>query len=130
MDADNILFFIHKNTNNNIVVYELKGDNIDTYWLLDRKKRIELGVIEKRLAYGIKAHKDGCLSLCAFEKKFRIKNKRIVIKIHNTECYLTDVYSHIEGTFLRFPKVEYVIINGVSVDSGVKMTEKIVSEVK
>lgn len=123
----NILFHVYKNTNNHIVVYEWVEEKIDMYWLNldDDTKKVKLTSLEKKMAYGIKKKGDKIRLSCAPKTELKIKDNKVVLKIDKRNCYLRDVYSHIEGKYLGFPNVKYVILTGICVVSGEIISEKI-----
>lgn len=99
--AERHLFFIARNTNGNIVMYDSLPSRIDAYWLMIDKKhqqkarekgklhdREELTGVETRLAYGHEVLPNGHLRLSAtkdFELRMRVSrsSKEISVAFHH-----------------------------------------------
>ena len=149
-DNKYILFYIQKNTNKNIVVYEAKINEgefkeIDIYWMcIDpehikkrRKKglkedRCDMGIVETRLAFGLNEH-NGKLKLVSVKDREMEKviekcgTPRLKTIINKKECYIESVYAHIEGKWLGLPRVKYVIISGIDIVTKDRVVEKVVT---
>ena len=125
------IFYVYKNTNKHIVVYEWIDDKIAMHWYDSEKrdlKRVKLTLPERKLAYGVKLSKDKkTLRInCAPKKEMWIEGKRISTELHGERCFIDRVYTHIEGkTRMGFPRVSYIIIYGESVLTGGKVQERI-----
>jgi hypothetical protein len=120
---------------------------IDVYWLdLDpayveknRKNgklhdRDELNMIEKKMAYGVSwtPMEDDAFDLALValpKKKCTLKladgKPRTIMEINGQQCYLTNIYVESKPSMIGLPKVVYVLIKGVSIESGEPQEEKI-----
>jgi len=139
------LFFIKRNTNKNIVVYE---SNFDTNGYLDKKQPIkiswimkekngereELSYIERKLAYGIKV-------VTINEHKHKIiltadKTREFILE--QTKAYKANITSNINDTIINvnnlyiklneksvWPKVDYIILSGTESLSNKKTSKKL-----
>ncbi|MDR1663153.1 MAG: DUF4833 domain-containing protein [Endomicrobium sp.] len=137
------LFKIERNKNINVVVYDarfdLNGDinkknPVDAYWILYVKQgqRKEITVFEKK-AYGYTATDNGDDSYSLVLKAAKNKPMKIVlvngepraeIFINNEKAYLSSVY--ISASNALIPKVSYIVLTGTKINTGEKVTEKII----
>lgn len=139
----NTMFFIYKNTNDNVVYYDINFDEdnnvnnkrpVDVYWQMfdEDGQRQELNMFEKRLAYGVTKVRE----VIPNEKYlFKIVSvKRDIIVTHKDGCFkaettingkistLGKISVYAENTSF-LPKVIYIDIIGIDND-----TKEIVSE--
>jgi hypothetical protein len=137
------LFHIERNTNANIVVYDLlfekdgnvkKKDPIDVYWLrlAEDGKRKDLKGIERRMAYGYK-EADRRDNVLVIEMRADIGRRitispirgehRARIDIDGRPAILDKVFIHAtEGGVL--PSVDYIELHGTDVETGELAVEK------
>jgi hypothetical protein len=139
------LFKIKRNKNANVVMYDVnlnadgsicKSAPIDSYWVLkaENGQREEISAFEKK-AYGYmttyKTDKtEGYYDLVLKAVPSRaIKIVRVneevkpEIEISNKRAYLSTVYVFANNNFM--PKIQYLILTGTDINTGVKITEKI-----
>ena len=139
------LFKIERNKNANIVMYDVrvlpdgsidKENPMDAYWIMNAEQgqRDEISAFEKK-AYGykIKYNDNGYYDLILKAvsdrpmKIINIKGKyEAEIMINNKNAYLSRVYVFANDSFI--PKVEYIILNGIDVETANKVTEKIITK--
>lgn len=128
----------------------LRSDKpIDAYWLdidpayveKNRKKgkmhdRDELNMIEKKMAYGVSwepiAEEEGAytMTLVALPKRkgiFKLVDgiPKALMEINGQQCYLQSIYVESKQGMIGLPKVVYVIIKGISIETGEPQEEKI-----
>jgi hypothetical protein len=150
-NQSNRFFYIERSSNANKVYYEArvasdgtwdKRDPVHVFWILwakdsSGKKREELSVLEKNMAYGLKISSgrinDGYVAnIVAFPDKpimFCMKGGSVwaeaVIEGHNS--FLDKIYVDIkESKLLPLPKVNYVVVSGRDAITGELRTEKII----
>jgi len=122
---------------------------MDVYWLdLDpayvaknRKKgknhdRDELNMVERNMAYGVKCESiEGevgayTMTLVALPKRkgvFKMIDgvPKAIMEINGQQCYLQSIFVHSKPSMIGLPKVVYVLVNGVSVETGEEQQERI-----
>eukprot|EP01029_Cantina_marsupialis_P028379 TRINITY_DN776083_c0_g1_i1.p1 TRINITY_DN776083_c0_g1~~TRINITY_DN776083_c0_g1_i1.p1 ORF type:complete len:187 (+),score=61.18 TRINITY_DN776083_c0_g1_i1:55-615(+) len=156
LNNENIVMYITRSKNKNIVMYEgMHAEGvldtkkpIDGYWLdIDpayrekaRKKgkmddRIELRMIEKKLAYGYKTKPTEIegeyeLSLVSLpERTICVKmvegRPRGVCIIAGKECYITKIYVNAKESMIGLPKPQFVLIYGIDIATGEVVIEKL-----
>jgi hypothetical protein len=136
------LFKIERNKNANVVMYDVKlnadgsiykSDPIDSYWVLkaENGQRKEISAFEKK-AYGYTTtyKKEGYYDLVLKAVPSRaikiVQVKEIIkpeIEISNKRAYLSTVYVFANNNFM--PKLQYLILTGTDINTGIKITEKI-----
>mmetsp|Transcript_20388 Transcript_20388/g.49989 ORF Transcript_20388/g.49989 Transcript_20388/m.49989 type:complete len:173 (-) Transcript_20388:286-804(-) len=126
-----------------------KDKPMDVYWLdLDpayqeknRKKgkmtdRDELNMIERNMAYGVKCEpikgEEGAytMTLVALPQRKGILKMvdglpKATMEINGQQCYLQSIFVHSKQGMIGLPKVVYVLVNGVSIESGEEQQERI-----
>ncbi len=135
------IFFVSRNLNKNIIVYDvnLKNGKLDTdkplhpYWYRQEENPIttgELTFIQRKLAYGysveqkseneafvkLKAYKHRLLRVCKHEGKWVG-----ITTINNKECILTEIYAHCPTRM----SCDYMILKGKSLENGKEEQEKV-----
>ena len=137
------LFFIGKNTNRNIVRYDVRmtsdgqidlRDPIDAFWLLNETNgsRSELSTIDRR-AYGFSVrNNDGVLTLVlrqVQETPITIKMKDsvpvAVIDVDGREIKLQNVMVQLRGGFMGVPRVEFYTLNGIDLSDGKEFSHRV-----
>jgi hypothetical protein len=137
------LFFIERNKNANIVVYEanLAPDGlfdtknpINAYWLMKAEKgqREGLNKIEREMAYGYTVRvaddrKSAWLTLIAYKAQpihliVGDGGVRPEAQIGGKKTHLTKIY--VKATDALIPSVEYIDLHGVDVASGKPVVER------
>lgn len=129
---------------------QLRTDKpLDVYWLdLDpayveknRKKgknhdRDELNMVERNMAYGVKCEPikgdEGSytMTLVALPQRKGIMKMvdglpKAIMEINGQQCYLTSIYVESKQGMIGLPKVVYVLVNGVSIETGEQQQERI-----
>ncbi|MDR1433755.1 DUF4833 domain-containing protein [Candidatus Endomicrobiellum devescovinae] len=139
------LFKIERNKNANVVMYDARLDlngninkknPVDAYWILYAKQgqREEITAFEKK-AYGytVTANDDDDNSYNLVLKAVKDRPMKIVlvngeykaeILINNEKAYLSSVY--VSASDALIPKVSYIILTGTKINTGEKVTEKII----
>ncbi|MDR2645098.1 MAG: DUF4833 domain-containing protein [Endomicrobium sp.] len=137
------LFKIERNKNANVVMYDTRLDlngninkknPVDAYWILYAKQgqREEITAFEKK-AYGytVTDNNDNSYSLVLKAVKDRPMKIILVngehkaeILINNEKAYLSSVY--VSASDALIPKVSYIILTGTKINTGEKVTEKII----
>jgi len=137
------LFHIERNTNANIVVYDAmvlpngnlrEKDPVEVYWvrLAEEGQRKKLKGIEKKLAYGFKVEsREGnrlMLDMVAdvgrtVEVGLHDDVYRAFMTIDGHRALLDRIYIFAEGSFK--PKVKYLELFGVDVETGGDLYEKL-----
>lgn len=137
------LFFIERNKNANIVVYEanLAADGlidarnpVQAYWIMKAEKgqREELNRIEREMAYGFSARvaedrRSAWLTLVAY----KAQPIRLVVgnggvrpeaQIAGRKAHLTKIY--VKASSALVPSVEYIELHGVDVSNGKPVYER------
>ncbi len=147
--TDNLLFYIQRNHNANTIVYDAKYDSkgnlntdepITVYWRRydEQGQKMELRTVEKWYAYGvdwkkIKNKKSFEIKLVANENhKFFLQqlapNKSIITtKINKKNSILDHIYIFADNTGI-WPKVKYIELFGVNINSNEKTYEKLMIE--
>lgn len=135
-----VVFYIEKSTNSNVVVYEAKMDSegllvdkpLDMYWLKEGKdERASLGWLEKKLAYGVKylkeiagMHYEFCLAA--------VPDKVVVLSmqdgcpvaktdIQEEDAVLNKVYVELTG----ISNVKYIELTGTNTKTNQIVSERI-----
>lgn len=149
-----MVFLITRSKNDNTVVYRSKcesgkliaEDPIEVYWMGFSRKdphvedpaklRDELSWIEKKMAYGVSAHKRG-QSTAEFDIKLvavaHLKSvlkmvgdrPRMVGQVGGRECFILRVYVSAKENMIGLPTVLWVNIHGIDVETGEEIVEKI-----
>jgi hypothetical protein len=150
-DNPNLMFVICRNKNANTVCYEavkegdkLGGAAIQVYWLdiepsyveAARKKgkmddRVELNVIEKKMAYGCSATAstttpgEYSVKLVAFPKRLGTLKLAadgttpvMYMEINGQQCVLKKIFVQAVDRMIGLPKVEYIELFGVDADGN------------
>ncbi|MDR2811907.1 MAG: DUF4833 domain-containing protein [Endomicrobium sp.] len=137
------LFKIERNKNANVVMYDARLDlngninkknPVDAYWILYAKQgqREEITAFEKK-AYGYTTTDNGNNSYSLVLKAVKDRSMKIVlvngvpkaeILINNEKSYLLSVYVSVRDVLI--PKVSYIILTGTKINTGKKITEKII----
>jgi hypothetical protein len=129
---------------------QLRTDKpIDAYWLdidpayveKNRKNgkmhdRDELNLIERKMAYGVSwepiEEEEGgyTMTLVALPKRkgiFKLVNgtPKAIMEINGQQCYMQSIYVESKQGMIGLPRVVYVVIKGVSIESGEPQEEKI-----
>ena len=137
------LFFIERNKNANIVVYEANlardglfdtREPVQAYWLMkaERGQREELNKIEREMAYGFDVRltdnrKGAWLTLVAY----RAQPIHLVVgsggvrpeaQIAGRKAHLTKIY--VKASSGLIPSVDYVELFGIDVATGKPLTER------
>jgi hypothetical protein len=138
------LFKIERNKNANVVMYDIifdsdgninKKNPIDAYWILYTKQgqREEIAAFENK-AYGFNATDNGDNSYNLVLKAVKNRPMKIVlvngepkaeILINNEKAYLSAVY--VSASDALIPKVSYILLTGTNINTGEKVTEKIIN---
>lgn len=137
------LFVIERNTNSNIVCYDLnfsKGkinekNPIDAYWIMNEEggKREKITSLEQK-AYGFEVSKISDdkyqFTLNSVKEKTIFiyidkKQPRADIVINGQDAYLSKVYVFAKNGFLGIPRVSYYILTGKDKQTGKEISEKI-----
>ncbi len=138
--ADRI-FFVSRNLNKNIIVYDvnLKNGKLDTdkplhpYWYRLEENPIttgELTFIQRKLAYGYSVEEEGnneaYVRLKAYKKRMVKICKREgkwvgITHINNKECILTEIFAHCPSR----TSCDYLILKGKSTADGKEEQEKV-----
>jgi hypothetical protein len=137
------LFFIERNKNANIVVYEanLAQDGlfdtknpVNAYWLMKAEKgqREELNKIEREMAYGFSARvvddrKSAWLTLVAYKAQpihliVGDGGVRPEAQIAGRKSHLTKIY--VKASDALIPSVEYIELHGIDVSTGKPLVER------
>ena len=140
------LFRIERSKNANVVQYDarVRADGsldrdqpVDAYWirLASTGERKELKWLARRLAYGFDVHRqdDGHLELemaAPIGRRIRVVETasgwQAHIPIDGRECRIGRIFvKSIERRF-RLPKIEYVDLAGIDIESGVTRNERYV----
>ncbi|MDR2351126.1 MAG: DUF4833 domain-containing protein [Endomicrobium sp.] len=137
------LFKIERNKNANVVMYDARLDlngninkknPVDAYWILyaKQRQRKEITSFEKK-AYGYTAIDNGNNSYSLVLKAVKDRPMKIVlvngepkaeILINSEKAYLSSVY--VSASNALIPKVSYIILTGTKINTGKKITEKII----
>lgn len=137
------LFKIERNKNANVVMYDARLDlngninkknPVDAYWILYAKQgqREEITAFEKK-AYGYNVTDDDDNSYNLVLKAVKDRPMKIVlvngeykaeILINNEKAYLSSVC--VSASDALIPKVSYIILTGTKINTGKKVTEKII----
>lgn len=140
MAADR-LFFVSRNLNKNIIVYDvnLKNGKLDKnkplhpYWYRLEENPIttgELTFIQRKLAYGYSVEEEGdnevYVKLKAYKKRMVKICKRDekwvgITHINNKECILTEIFAHCPSR----TSCDYLILKGKSTADGKEEQEKV-----
>lgn len=132
--AQNRVFFVSRNLNRNIIVYDIQQKNgvlnqkepLHVYWYNIEHNPIttnELNFIQRRLAYGYtvveKGNNEVTVKLKAYKKRLLRVCKRGgkwvgITTINGKECVLTEIYAHCPTK----TSCDYMELRGVSVASG------------
>ncbi len=143
----NILFYIQRNLNQNIVVYEANFDAngqlnsqhpITPYWIMleEHGKHEALNFVEKKKAYGVK-----CIPLetdtlqyevqlaadksCLFNLKQVAPYKALITAVIDDHIVeLTRMFIKADNTYI-WPKVEYILMEGTDIVTKQMMKKKI-----
>ena len=135
------IFFVSRNLNKNIIVYDvnLKNGKLDVekplhpYWYRLEENPIttgELTFIQRKLAYGysveqhsedeayvkLKAYKHRLLKVCKRNGKWVG-----ITTINNKECVLTEIFAHCPSR----TSCDYMILKGYSLEDGTEEKEKV-----
>jgi hypothetical protein len=153
-DDHQVVFVITRSKNDNTVVYGARThqhrldehEPIEVYWMgfsrkdpheVDPSKlRDDLNWIEKKVAYGASAHK-----LHGSSDEFEVKlvavpHLKVTMKMHGDrprltgmigghQCYVTRVYVLAQENMIGLPKVIFVNIHGIDMETGEEIVEKI-----
>ena len=149
------MFIITRSKNDNTVVYGAKvhggkfaeKDQIEVYWMgfsrkdpheVDPSKlRDDLNWIEKKVAYGASAHKVAHSADDEFDVKLvAVPHLKAVMKMHNghprltglvggRQCIIIRVYVLAQENMIGLPKVIFVNIHGIDLETGEEIVEKI-----
>jgi hypothetical protein len=142
------LFVIERNTNRNIVAYDVRlrpdgaldvGDPLSAYWVLleQRGQREELSWLERELAYGFEVLPP--VSVAGFRLKLVSYDKRAVqvrrsgaryralLQIAKRPAWLDKIYVRARPGWIH-PIVEYIELVGVDAASGERLVERIVAD--
>lgn len=141
------LFYIAHNKNRNLVYYDvcLKINNdlsdsnpVSVYWVLENGQKEELGIIDKKYAYGILAQEKLTKNSVSFSidalKELKItignikKQYRAVASIKSRDIIIEKVYINAKERTIGLPKVIYVDIYGWTWKGNVRVKERIVPE--
>lgn len=146
----NIQFIIARSKNANIVVYEgmvkdgkLDADTpMDVYWLdidpeyikANRKKgknddRVDLGMIEKKMAYGLSASETAAGSGEFNIKLVALSERQVIIKlvdgkpksylmINGALCEVSIIYVDATDNWVGLPTVNFVELHGIDADGN------------
>jgi len=137
--AGDRLFFISRNLNRNIIVYDVQAPNgklnvhepIHVYWYNHEKNPVttnELNFIQRKMAYGYtvtsKGNNEVKVKLKAWHKReVRICKKGnewvALVTINGKECILTEIYAHCPTK----TSCDYMEIKGKAVADGSLQTE-------
>jgi predicted small secreted protein len=140
-----LLFYLQRPVNTNTVIYALNLVNevpdqenpIHIYWINYAKnaKQEELTDLERKYAYGIKLNK---IAENEFEfylvsyKKMKLllkqgndKQFHVFGDINNKQLIIERIYLAVKGGSLFKPRIDYVEIRGVDVNTGVVVEERI-----
>lgn len=140
MAADRV-FFVSRNLNKNIIVYDvnLKNGKLDTdkplhpYWYRLEENPIttgELTFIQRKLAYGYSVEEEGdneaYVRLKAYKKRMvkicKHNGKWVgITHINNKECILTEIYAHCPSR----TSCDYLILKGKTTADGKEEQEKV-----
>ena len=112
-----------------------------SYVAKNRKKgkmhdRGELNMIERNLAYGVTCEpikgEEGAYSmaLVALPKRKGILKMvdglpKAILEINGQQCYLQSIFVQLKKGMIGLPKVDYILVNGVTVETGEQQQEKI-----
>lgn len=139
--AGDRLFFISRNLNKNIIVYDVQQKNgtldlddpIHVYWYNQEKNPVttnELSFIQRKLAYGYSVASKGSnevyVKLKAYGKrKIHICKQKgewvALVTINGKECVLTEIYAHCPSR----TSCDYVELRGKAVSDGSVQKEKV-----
>ena len=137
------LFHIERNKNANIVVYDArvlpdgtlqKKDPVDVYWLklAEDGERKKLKRIERKMAYGFKVH-DQEVDRLRLDMKADVGRDLFVAAVRDTFRALIDIdgrRSILDRIYIFadesgiMPKVQYLELFGVDLDTGEERYEK------
>ena len=143
------LFYIQRTGSPNTVVYDAKigadgqfqkDQPIDVYWLRfsEYGQRQDLNYLQRTLAYGVKSsaaerQNEYIFHLVSYsQRKFRLKKNAqgrpvVIMMLNGKEAYLKRVFIELEPTLFGLrPKIHYVEIFGVEVQTGKAAYEKFV----
>jgi len=144
---DKLMFYIQRNHNANTIIYDAifdedgnlkKDEPIDVYWKRyeEENQRMELRIIEKWYAYGVKCSKvDGesnlfKVSLVADKSRvFWLKQlspfkAMVITNINGKLCKLDHIYIYADESGF-WPKVKYIELFGEDIQTSSKVYEKL-----
>ncbi|MDR1941147.1 MAG: DUF4833 domain-containing protein [Endomicrobium sp.] len=138
------LFIIERNKNANVVNYDVNIDSngvidksspVDSYWMMYavNGQREEVSAFEKRAyGYSVSYNENGYFDLSL--KAVPDRNIKILlsdgkpkaeIMINGKAAYLSKVYVFAKDGAFGIPKVQYYVLTGVDVGSGLEIQETI-----
>jgi len=139
------LFYIKRNTDNNLVVYDanLQADKrmnphnpVKVYWIRNTEGGVikELTFIQKKMAYGLDLKKVAN----AYEGTIAAYDKRVIrimyaangkptayVMINGKWQQLEHIYLHIADIKALIPKITYIQLFGKDIKTGADVSEKI-----
>jgi len=141
LNAQERLFFVSRNLNRNIIVYDVQQKNgalnldnpLHVYWYNQEHNPIttnELNFIQRKLAYGYTVVEKGkdevTVKLKAYKKRLVKVCKRdgkwvATATINRKECVLTEIYAHCPTK----TSCDYMELHGKALDSGKKEKETV-----
>lgn len=139
--AGDRLFFVSRNLNRNIIVYDIRLNNgaldvdepLHVYWYNQEKNPVttnELNYIQRKLAYGYSVQKKGnnevTIKLKAYgERPVRIckhKGEWVAItKINGKDCILTEIYAQCPNR----RSCDYLELKGKALSDGSAQKERV-----
>jgi len=146
--TDKLLFYIQRNHNANTIIYDaifdkngilVSDDPVDVYWKRyeEQNQRMELRFIDRWYAYGV-----DCKKVNGSKGLFKIKltadksrffwlkqtapfNAMVTTEINGKQCKLDHLYIYADESAI-WPKVEYVELFGININSGEQVYEKLI----
>lgn len=139
--AGDRLFYVSRNLNRNIIVYDLnmKGGTVDyddplhVYWYNQENNPVttnELNFIQRKMAYGYSVTKKGNNEVTVKLKAYNKREVRIckhngkwvaLATINGKECVLTEIYAHCPSK----TSCDYLELKGNAVSDGSIQKERV-----
>lgn len=143
---ENMLFYLQRDPNTNTLIYALniqkdgkpdKNQPVKIYWIRysENQERKELGYIQRKFAYGLVtklinqeqyelrfvSHK----SLVFYLKRSSSSNYHVEVLLNGKKISVQRLFIRIEGGSFWIPNVRYATIEGLDIESGKPVIEKI-----
>lgn len=145
---DNLLFYIQRSVDSNLVVYQLNSDKtgkpdentpINVFWLSTSGAKTPLTVIQQKFSYGIEIvqrdykRNSFVFVFAGYNKRMLSLMKSVVDDKYHVYCNINTGYGIVNRIFINitggtfwFPIISYVTLCGMVPSTGLKQMETII----